>query len=112
MPEPGRRVVSAGIARKLTGAGAEAESADEKRWYACYTRARHEKQVDLWFGRRGIESYLPMIPRVRQWKDRKKVVDWPSVERFGAEGWELVAVDPVSGARAAFYMKRPVPDSD
>ncbi|MGH7574988.1 MAG: transcription termination/antitermination NusG family protein, partial [Longimicrobiales bacterium] len=24
-----------------------------------------------------IESYLPIVPRVRQWKDRKKVVSWP-----------------------------------
>jgi transcription antitermination factor NusG len=48
-----------------------------KRWYACYTRGRHEKQVDLLLKQRGIESYLPLVPRVRQWKDRKKVVDWP-----------------------------------
>lgn len=48
-----------------------------KRWYACYTRARHEKQVDRLLKERGIESYLPLIPRMRQWKDRKKRVDWP-----------------------------------
>jgi transcription antitermination factor NusG len=47
------------------------------RWYACYTRARHEKQVDEQLRTRGIESYLPVLPMVRQWKDRKKVVDWP-----------------------------------
>jgi transcription antitermination factor NusG len=26
---------------------------------------------------RGIESYLPLIPRQRQWKDRKKIVPFP-----------------------------------
>lgn len=26
---------------------------------------------------RGIESYLPLIPKESRWKDRLKVVDWP-----------------------------------
>lgn len=49
----------------------------ETRWYACYTRARHEKRVDGQLEQRGIESYLPLVPRTRQWKDRKKVVGFP-----------------------------------
>ena len=49
----------------------------EPRWYACFTRSRHEKQVEAVLKRRGIPSYLPVVPRVRQWKDRKKVVAWP-----------------------------------
>ncbi len=47
------------------------------RWYACYTRARHEKQVEGLLAQKGLESYLPVVPTVRQWKDRKKVVAWP-----------------------------------
>ena len=47
------------------------------KWYACHTRSRHEKQVDLLLGRRGIESYLPLVPRKRKWKDRSKVVQLP-----------------------------------
>ncbi len=49
----------------------------EPHWYACYTRARHEKQVELLLAQKGLESYLPTVPRLRQWKDRKKVVAWP-----------------------------------
>lgn len=49
----------------------------EPRWYACYTRARHEKQVFDLLSKRGVESYLPLIPQLRQWKDRKKMVEWP-----------------------------------
>lgn len=49
----------------------------EPRWYACYTRARHEKQVNDLFGKRGLETYLPLVPELRQWKDRKKLVEWP-----------------------------------
>jgi transcription termination/antitermination protein NusG len=50
---------------------------EETRWYACYTRARAEKQVVKTLNQRGFESYLPLIPRQRQWKDRKKVVPFP-----------------------------------
>jgi transcription antitermination factor NusG len=49
----------------------------EPRWYACYTRARHEKQVSRLLQERGFETFLPLVPRVSQWKDRKKVVEWP-----------------------------------
>ncbi|MBI4543573.1 MAG: UpxY family transcription antiterminator [Gemmatimonadetes bacterium] len=49
----------------------------DRHWYACYTRGRHEKQVERLLRERGLESYLPLIPRLRQWKDRKKVVPWP-----------------------------------
>lgn len=47
------------------------------RWYACYTRARHEKRVHALLAKSGMESYLPLVPRESQWKDRRKVVEWP-----------------------------------
>jgi transcription antitermination factor NusG len=43
-------------------------------WYALYTRARHEKQVNRLLRERGIESFLPLVERTQQWKDRKKQV--------------------------------------
>jgi transcription antitermination factor NusG len=46
-------------------------------WYACQTRSRHEKQVEAALRQRGFESYLPTYLRTRQWKDRKKLVEWP-----------------------------------
>ena len=49
----------------------------ELHWYACYTRARHEKQVEQLLRQRGFESYLPLIPKMRQWKDRRKLVEFP-----------------------------------
>jgi len=49
----------------------------EPHWYACYTRSRHEKHVEAALRDRGFESYLPVVPRVRQWKDRRKMVDFP-----------------------------------
>lgn len=47
-------------------------------WYACYTRARSEKKVAERLEGKGVSCYLPLIPRVRQWADRKKVVEWPA----------------------------------
>jgi transcription antitermination factor NusG len=46
-------------------------------WYACYTRSRAEKRVEGQLRERGVESYLPTVVRERQWKDRKKKVEWP-----------------------------------
>ncbi len=64
-------------ASTASGVPAPAELYSEPRWYACYTRARHEKQVERVLRERGIESFLPLVPRVQQWKDRKKRVEFP-----------------------------------
>lgn len=47
------------------------------RWFAFHTRARHEKSVNTRLNHKGIEVYLPLVPRERQWHDRRKVVEWP-----------------------------------
>jgi transcription antitermination factor NusG len=46
-------------------------------WYACCTRARHEKRACALLEERGFEVYLPLFDRVSQWKDRRKSVQWP-----------------------------------
>jgi transcription antitermination factor NusG len=51
--------------------------ADALRWYACYTRARAEKRVEQLLRERGFETFLPLVRRLSQWKDRRKRVDWP-----------------------------------
>jgi len=47
------------------------------KWYAVYTRPRFEKQVCQRLLEQGIEAYLPMIKTMRQWSDRKKMVEIP-----------------------------------
>jgi transcription antitermination factor NusG len=56
---------------------APAELYEAPHWYACYTRARHEKRVDEQLAERGLETYLPLLARERQWSDRRKVVEFP-----------------------------------
>ena len=48
-----------------------------KVWLATYTKSRHEKKADELLKKKGIESYLPLIKRRQQWKDRKKWVWMP-----------------------------------
>jgi transcriptional antiterminator RfaH len=49
----------------------------ETKWYAVYTRPRFEKQVMKALLDQGIEGYLPLIKTMRQWSDRKKMVEVP-----------------------------------
>ncbi len=48
-----------------------------KRWYAVYTRSRHEKNVAHDFEKYEVEHYLPLYERERRWKDRRKMVAFP-----------------------------------
>lgn len=47
------------------------------RWYAIYTRSRREKKVSMELEERGLEHFLPLVPQLRYWKDRKKIVNMP-----------------------------------
>ena len=49
----------------------------EQRWFALYTRSRHEARVEWQLKDKGIESYLPRRRVLRSWSDRKKWVEEP-----------------------------------
>ena len=90
----------------------------EPHWYACYTRARHEKQVESQLRQHGFESYLPVIQQVRQWSDRKKVVQFPLFPsyvfgRFTLREVHAVLTTPgVSTIVRAGGYPTPIPDGD
>jgi len=48
-----------------------------KDWYAIYVKSRTEKKVASELQFLGIEYYLPLIKKLRQWSDRKKWVEEP-----------------------------------
>ena len=50
---------------------------NDARWYAIWTRSRHEKQVRDRLTGQGIEPLLPLVKQIHRWKDRKKQVDLP-----------------------------------
>ena len=46
-------------------------------WYSLYVKSRHEFVTFEELKRKGIEAFLPSARKFRQWKDRKKLVDFP-----------------------------------
>lgn len=46
-------------------------------WYAVRTRPRHEKKVASELEEKGIKIYLPLLPEVRRWSDRRKIIEVP-----------------------------------
>jgi len=54
----------------------------EYHWYAAYTRSRGEKVAEKLLLDQGIEVYLPMQRKLRQWSDRKKWVEVPYINSY------------------------------
>lgn len=50
---------------------------DQPRWYAVYTRSRHEKRIKEQLDGRSLESFLPLYEAVHRWKDRRMIVSLP-----------------------------------
>ena len=46
-------------------------------WYAAYTNSRAEKRVLAELQKQGIEAYLPLQKKLKQWSDRRKWVEEP-----------------------------------
>ena len=53
------------------------EPQSQARWYALRTRSRYEKIVRDQLTSQGIDSLLPTVKRLSQWKDRKKEIEVP-----------------------------------
>ncbi|MCK9412271.1 MAG: UpxY family transcription antiterminator [Prolixibacteraceae bacterium] len=51
-------------------------------WHAIYVHSRAEKKVHSELTRKGIESFLPLQRRLRQWSDRKKWVEMPLISGY------------------------------
>ncbi len=58
-------------------------------WFALQTRYRYEERIAAELQAKGFESYLPTMPEVHAWKDRKKVLNVPA---FG--GYLFVRFEP------------------
>jgi transcriptional antiterminator NusG len=49
----------------------------EKHWNVIYVSSRTEKRVSERLSEKGIDHYLPLKKTVKQWSDRKKIVELP-----------------------------------
>jgi len=54
----------------------------EKRWYALYTKSKAEKKAYKELVEKGIDTYLPLEKRLKQWSDRKKWVEEPFIRSY------------------------------
>ena len=48
-----------------------------KQWFAVYTKPRWEKKVASLLTRKKVDSFCPLNKVVKQWADRKKLVEEP-----------------------------------
>lgn len=48
-----------------------------KGWYALYVKSRNEKKVDKLLTQNALDTYLPLVRKVKKWSDRKKIVYEP-----------------------------------
>ena len=55
---------------------------ENQSWYAVYTRSRAEKQLMGLLAEKGIEAYVPLHKVMRQWSDRKKLVEVPLIRSY------------------------------
>lgn len=53
-----------------------------KTWYALYIRSRWEKKSAQLMQNSGYVVYLPLIKTLRQWSDRKKMVEIPLISSY------------------------------
>jgi transcriptional antiterminator RfaH len=52
------------------------------KWYPVYTNPRAEKKAYKALLDKGIEAYLPLNRRLKQWSDRKKWVEEPLLKSY------------------------------
>jgi transcription antitermination factor NusG len=52
------------------------------RWYPLYTKSRAEKKAYEELRKKGIECYLPLKKVLKQWSDRKKLIDEPLFKSY------------------------------
>ena len=74
---------------------------EEKKWYVVYTRPRWEKKVASFLTAKDIEHYCPLNKVMKQWSDRKKLVQDPLFKGYvfvrlqEALKWDIRSVDGI-----------------
>lgn len=83
----------------------------EKFWFALYTKPRSEFKAEKQLTGSGINNYLPVITRLKQWSDRKKKVTEPLLRGYifiyATEQERLISVEQQAIVRCIFDAGRP-----
>ncbi|MFZ4521226.1 MAG: UpxY family transcription antiterminator [Bacteroidales bacterium] len=67
---------------QLPGENQSSDQLQTPLWHAVYTRSRSEKKLMDLLLEKGIEAYVPLLKVMRQWSDRKKMVDEPIIRSY------------------------------
>ncbi|WP_316782853.1 UpxY family transcription antiterminator [Pedobacter frigiditerrae] len=52
------------------------------KWYPIYTRSRAEKKTAEALAKKNITTYLPLKKVLKQWSDRKKIIEEPLLKSY------------------------------
>ena len=55
---------------------------EERKWHAIYVNSRSEKKIGDLLLSKSIEAYVPLTKTMRQWSDRKKMVELPLLNGY------------------------------
>lgn len=84
---------------------------NNKKWFALYTKPRHEFKAALQLETEDINYYLPVITRLKQWSDRKKKITEPLLRGyifiFADEKERYISLQQLSIVRCIFDHGRP-----
>jgi transcription termination/antitermination protein NusG len=69
-------VLQPAIARERC-AHEDVAASEMRSWYAVYVKSRHEFVVFNELRAKQVEAFLPSMKKSSQWKDRKKVIEYP-----------------------------------
>jgi transcription antitermination factor NusG len=87
------------------------QNTDTKLWFALYTKPRTEFKAAEQLKTIGVDYYLPVITRIKQWSDRKKRVTEPVMYGyifiFADEKERLLALEQQAIVRCIFDQGRP-----
>ena len=94
------------------------EYSENKKWFALYTKSKHEFKAAAQLNECEIEYYLPTVVRIKQWSDRKKKVTEPLFSGYiflhGSEKERLIALEQYAIVRtnpAQNTMTKPMPST-
>jgi transcription antitermination factor NusG len=87
-----------------------------KKWYALYTKPRHEFKAEVQLNSVSVENYLPTHTTLKQWSDRKKKVTSPLFRGYifihSDEKERILAVEQTAVVRTVCFNGKPsaIPD--
>jgi transcriptional antiterminator RfaH len=55
---------------------------NKKNWHALYVNSRAEKKIGEALLSKNVEAYVPLVKTMRQWSDRKKMVELPLLNGY------------------------------